>query len=105
MSSTVSQNKITHFNLYSSSLVQEISEQVITMFTTVSEHAERSFNRDLVDGGLNTACVETEDQFCIAMIYIADCFTFGRNIDLETFNLERERNRIVDVLLMVLDFE
>lgn len=41
--------------------LQEISEQVITMFTTVSEHSDREFNRDMVDGGLNTACVESED--------------------------------------------
>jgi hypothetical protein len=61
MSYTVSQPQNLTNDLFTSLPVQEISEQVISMFTTVSEHTERSFNRDLVDGGLNTACVETED--------------------------------------------
>ena len=61
MSYTVSQPPNLTNDLLTSLPVQEISEQVISMFTTVSEHTERSFNRDLVDGGLNTACVETED--------------------------------------------
>lgn len=39
------------------------------------------------------------------MIYIAECFTFNRAVDLETFNVERERNKIVDVLLTLLNFE
>lgn len=61
MSYTVSQPPNLTNDLFTSLPVQEISEQVISMFTNVSEHTERSFNRDLVDRGLNTACVETED--------------------------------------------
>lgn len=85
--------------------MQQISEEVIEMFTTMAEHARIKFHRDMVDGGLNSACVERDEDFVIAMIYIADCYTYGRPIDLETFNLERERNRILDVLLTVLDFD
>ena len=75
------------------------------MFSTVAEHSNRSFERDMVDGGLNSACVQTDDEFVIAMIYIADCYTYGRPVDLETLNLERERNRMLDVLITVLDFD
>jgi len=39
------------------------------------------------------------------MMYIAECFTFNRAVDLETFNIERERNKVVDVLLTLLRFE
>ena len=43
------------------------------------------------------------------MIYIADRYTFGREIDIETietsFNSEKERNRMLDVLIKVLDFD
>jgi hypothetical protein len=59
----------------------------------------------MVDGGLNTACVSTDEQFVVAMIYIAECFTFGRPVDLETFNYERERDKMIDALLMVADLE
>lgn len=41
----------------------------------------------------------------IAMAYIADCFTFNRSIDLETFNVNRERNKMVDLLLALLKFK
>ena len=41
----------------------------------------------------------------IAMAYIADCFTFNRNIDLETFNVNRERNKMIDLLLALLKFK
>ena len=27
------------------------------------------------------------------MVYIADCYTFKRNVDLECFNLDRERKK------------
>ena len=39
------------------------------------------------------------------MVYIADCYTFKRNVDLECFNLDRERNKMVDTLLALLDFK
>ena len=75
------------------------------MFSTMAAHAFLDFERDMVDGGLTPACVENDDEFVLAMIYIADCFTYGRLPDLETFNVERARSRMLDVLLMVLDFE
>jgi len=40
------------------------------------------------------------------MLYIADCFTYGHNdFELESFNIERERNKVLDLLLMVADLE
>lgn len=36
------------------------------------------------------------------MVYIAECYTFNQTIDLETLNIERERNKIIDLLLSLL---
>lgn len=60
------------------------------------------FDADAIDGGVESVCVSCEEDYLIAMAYIAECFTFKRTIDLETFNLERERNKIVDLLLSLL---
>jgi hypothetical protein len=59
----------------------------------------------MVDGGLNSVCVTCDEDYMIAMVYIADCLTFKRNIDLECFNVARERDKMVDTLLTILDFE
>jgi hypothetical protein len=58
----------------------------------------------MVDGGLNSVCVTCDEDFMIAIVYIADCLTFKRNIDLECFNVAREREKMVDTLLSLLEF-
>jgi hypothetical protein len=37
------------------------------------------------------------------MLYIADCFTHGRTPEIESINIKRQRERIIDVLLQVAD--
>jgi hypothetical protein len=60
------------------------------------------FDVDNIDGGIESVCVQCEEDYLIAMAYIGECFTFKRAIDLQTFNLDRERNKIVDLLLSLL---
>jgi hypothetical protein len=38
----------------------------------------------------------------VAVCHIAECITFGRPIDLELFNLENERRRILDTFVSLL---
>ena len=72
----------------------------------MAKKLRKKFDQDNVDGGLNSAPVETDEQFVIAMLYVADCYTYGHlNVDFEYFNMERERNKILDLLLMVADLE
>jgi len=52
-----------------------------------------------VDGAFKTVNVSCEEDYLIAMAYIAEQLTFKRTIDLERLNIERERNKMVDVLL------
>ena len=49
--------------------------------------------------------VVCNEDYMIAMIYIADCLTFKRHVDLELLNVERERNKMLDTLLCILDFK
>lgn len=85
-----------------------ISEEILNLLENAASLTTKSgvvFNEDVVDGGVESVSVECEEDYLIAMLYIAECFTFNRSVDLETFNLERERNKIVDVLLTLLRFE
>jgi hypothetical protein len=53
----------------------------------------------MVDGGLKQVCCNCEEDYLVAMAYIAEQFTFKRTIDLERFNVDRERSKMVDLLL------
>ena len=63
------------------------------------------FDEDQVDGGVESVSVNNEEDYLIAMIYIAECLTFKRPIDFQTFEVQRERNKILDVVLQLLKFE
>lgn len=88
-------------------LDQAISEEILNLLENAAKLTTKKgvlFNEDQVDGGVETVSVECEEDYLIAMMYIAECFTFNRTVDLETFDPSRERNKIVDVLLTLLKF-
>ena len=86
-------------------VAEAISDEVVNIFENASKFTNADFHEDDVDGGIQSVCVSCEEDYMISMAYIADCFTFNRNIDLETFNVNRERNKMVDLLLFLLKFE
>lgn len=81
-----------------------ISMEVVNIFKSIGALTNRKFNETMIDGGLNSVCVSSDEDYMIAMVYIADCLTFKRNVDLELFNVERERKKMCDTLLCILDF-
>ena len=83
---------------------EDISYQVVKILESAAKHTGDDFEENDVDGGIQSVCVACEEDYLIAMAYIADCYTFNRNIDLETFNVSRERNKMVDLLLSLLKF-
>jgi hypothetical protein len=89
----------------SNGLIEKISTEVINIFGAVASATDQEFNEQMVDGGLNSVCVTCDEDFMIAIIYIADCLTFKRNIDLECFNVAREREKMVDTLMSLLEFD
>ena len=77
---------------------------MVGIFSAVAQATNQKFDESMVDGGINSVCVTCDEDYLIAMVYIADCLTFKRNVDLECFNVGREREKMLDTLLAVLDF-
>ena len=65
----------------------------------------KKFDETQVDGGVQPVCVNCEEDYLVTMAFIAEQYTFKRAIDLETLNIERERNQMVDLLLQLLNFK
>ena len=59
----------------------------------------------MVDGGVEGICVEKEEDMVIAVCHIAECLTFGKPIDMECFNANEERQKILDTFLTLLRFK
>lgn len=100
-----SETRFTDVSSASDPLIENISLEVINLFTAIAQQTGQKFDESMVDGGLNSVCVTCDEDYMVAMVYIADCLTFKRNIDLECFNVARERDKMVDTLLQILDFE
>jgi hypothetical protein len=49
--------------------------------------------------------VSKEEDMLVAICHIAECITFNRPVDLEIFNVELERQKILDTFLTLLNFK
>ena len=62
-------------------------------------------NEELIDADIeNVMGVEEDEDMIVTMCYIAECFTFGREPDLENINLDHQRKHLVDTFLSILNF-
>jgi hypothetical protein len=62
-------------------------------------------NEELIDADIeNVMGVEEDEDMIVTMCYIAECFTFGREPDLENINLDYQRKHLVDTFLSILNF-
>ena len=60
-------------------------------------------NEELIDADIeNVQGVETDEDMLVTMCHIAECFTFGREPDLDNINIDYQRKHIVDVFLSLL---
>ena len=82
-----------------------ISEEVMKIFTNCAKFHGEEFDIDNVDGGTSEIAVDCDEDYLVGMAYVADCHTFVREVNLEKFDLERERAKMVDLFLQVLKFE
>ena len=85
-----------------------ISEEILNLLENASKFSSKkgiNFDVNAIDGGVESVGVTCEEDYLIAMCYIAECFTFKRSVDLESFKIERERNKIVDLLLNLLKIQ
>jgi hypothetical protein len=74
------------------------------MMDLASHIIESEFNEDQIDGGVEGVCVTRDEDMIVAVCHIAECFTLGRPVDMEIFNLKQERLRILDAFLSLLNF-
>jgi predicted ABC-type sugar transport system permease subunit len=63
------------------------------------------FCEEQVDGAVEQVMVEREEDMIVAMCYVAEQLTFGRQIDLEGFNVELQRQKMIDIFLTLLTFD
>jgi len=62
-------------------------------------------NEELIDADIeNIQGVTDDEDMVVTMCYIAECFTFGREPNLENIDLEYQRKHVVDVFLSLLSF-
>ena len=64
-----------------------------------------AFDIDMVDGGTCDVPSACQEDYMIAMAYVADCHTYGRSVNLEKFDVDSERDKMVDLFLSLLQFE
>lgn len=82
-----------------------ISEEIVSMFTNAAKFVGTEFNQDMVDGGTSEVCVTCEEDYMVAMAYVADCHTYKREVNLENTDWNRERNKMVDLFMRLLNFQ
>ena len=82
-----------------------ISEEVIKIFTNCAKSFGEEFRAEMVDGGTCEVCVSCEEDYMVAMAYVADCHTYKREVNLESNDWARERNKMVDLYLRLLHFQ
>ena len=81
-----------------------ISEEVMKIFTNCARFFEEEFTADMVDGGTHEVCVSCDEDYMVAMAYVADCHTYKREVNLENTNWDVERSKMVDLYLRLLNF-
>lgn len=75
------------------------------IFAKCAQHFGEEFDIDNVDGGTSEIFVQCEEDYLVGMAYIADCHTYKRVVDLEKFNVDRERSKMLDLYLTLLKFD
>ena len=83
----------------------DISDTVLHMMELASQIHDLAFSEEQIDGGVEGVCVSGDEDMLVAQCYIAECLTFNKVIDMETFNPNRERQRIVEAIMGLIRIE
>lgn len=83
----------------------DISNCVLHVMDVASRLQNIELNEELIDADIeNIQGVTDDEDMVVTICYIAECFTFGREPNLENIDLEFQRKHIVDVFLSLLSF-
>jgi hypothetical protein len=84
----------------------DISNCVLHVMDVASKLQNIELNEELIDADIeNIQGVDLDEEMVVTICYIAECFTFGREPDLDNINIEYQRKHIVDVFLSLLNFK
>ena len=81
----------------------DISNCVLYMMDVASRLQEIELNEELIDA--DTEQIEqitNDDDMLVTMCYIAECFTFGKEPDLEQMDVDLQREKMIDIFLSLL---
>ena len=53
---------------------------------------------------LNIPGVKSDEDMIVAICYIAECYTFGKEPDFENMQIDFFRNHIVDIFISLIQF-
>lgn len=56
------------------------------------------FDENEVDGGIAEIATSCDEDFFVAMAYVAYCITFRREVKLDDFDVGKERDKMVDFI-------
>ena len=83
----------------------DISNCVLHVMDVASRLQNIELNEELIDADIeNIQGVVEDEDMVVTMCHIAECFTFGREPDLDNADLEFQRKHVVDVFLSLLSF-
>ena len=83
----------------------DISNCIVHVMDVASRLQNIELNEDLIDADIaNVQGVTTDEDMIVTICYIAQCFTFGKEPDLENLNIQFQRKLIVDIFLSLLSF-
>lgn len=82
-----------------------ISEEVMKIFTNCAAFFGEEFDIEMVDGGTSEVAVDCEEDYMVAMAFVADCHTYRREVQLDKLDIGRERKKMIDLYLSLLNFE
>lgn len=87
----------------------DVSNSVLHVMDVASKLQNIELNEELIDADIeNIPGVDTDEQMVVVLCYISECFTFGREPDLEEMDevsIHKQRQHIVDVFLSLLNFQ
>ncbi len=77
---------------------QSVSEAVLGLIDDSCALNGIKFDENEVDGGIAEIAVACDEDFFVAMAYVAYCITFRREVKLDDFDVSRERDKMVDFI-------
>lgn len=87
-------------------LDHDISNCVLHIMDEASAIQNIELDEELIEADMeNLVGIETDEEMLVVMCYIAECFTFGREPDIDNIDVKYQRKHIVDIIMSLLNFQ